>query len=57
MKKLKVKEVSEPALLTDMFPHSIPPHVVFDGTIKEHLPEHYKKAEEEGHLVYIHHEE
>ncbi len=37
MKKLKIKEVSEPALLADMFPHSTPPHVVFDGTIREEL--------------------
>ena len=25
--------------------------------VKEHLPEQYKKAAEEGHLVYTHHEE
>ena len=37
MEKLKVKEVSEPVLLSDMFPHSAPPHVVFDGTFHEEL--------------------
>jgi hypothetical protein len=25
--------------------------------VKEHLPEEYKKAEDEERLVYIHHEE
>ena len=35
MKKLKVKEVSEPVLLTDIFPHETPPHIVFEGPIHE----------------------
>jgi len=29
----KMKEVSEPVLLADMFPHSMPPHIVFDEPI------------------------
>ncbi len=33
----KVKEVSEPVLLTDMFPHVTPPHILFDGPISEEL--------------------
>lgn len=37
MKKLKIREVSEPSLLSDMFPHSAPPHVVFDGPLHEEL--------------------
>jgi isopropylmalate/homocitrate/citramalate synthase len=33
----KLKEVSEPNLLTEMFPHVAPPHVVFDAPIYEEL--------------------
>ena len=35
MKKSKMKDVSEPNMLTDMFPHSIPPRTVFDEPIHE----------------------
>jgi len=28
---MKIKEVSEPVLLVDMFPHDTPPHIVFEG--------------------------
>ena len=31
----KMREVSEPVLLADMFPHSAPPHIVFDEPIHE----------------------
>ncbi len=37
MDELKLKEVSEPALLSDMFPHSMPPHVVFEGELHEEM--------------------
>ena len=37
MKKLNLKEVAEPNLLTDVFPHEIPPHIIFDGPITEQL--------------------
>jgi len=33
----KIKEVSEPNLFTDIFPHVAPPHVVFDAPIYEEL--------------------
>ncbi len=33
----KLKEVSEPALFTDMFPHIMPPHIVWDGPIIEEI--------------------
>lgn len=34
---MKLKEVSEPVLFTDTFPHSTPPHIVFDAPIYEEL--------------------
>ncbi len=34
---MEIKEVSEPVLLTDVFPHITPPHIVFDGPMKEEL--------------------
>ena len=34
---MKLKEVSEPVLFTDMFPHSTPPHITFDEPISEEL--------------------
>jgi isopropylmalate/homocitrate/citramalate synthase len=37
MEEIKLKEVSEPVLLSDMFPHSTPPHVVFEGELHEEL--------------------
>ena len=37
MKQMKVKEISEPRLFSDMFPHKTPPHIVFDTTIQEEL--------------------
>jgi len=37
MKKLKVKEVSEPILLSDVFSHEEPPHIVFDAPVREEL--------------------
>jgi isopropylmalate/homocitrate/citramalate synthase len=46
--KLKVREVSEPNLLADMFPHVAPPHVVFDSPIVENL---------DGETVTIHPQE
>ena len=33
----KMKEVSEPVLFTDVFPHSMPPHIVFEDSIHEEL--------------------
>jgi len=36
-KSLAVKEVSEPVLFSDMFPHSAPPHVTFDSAITEEI--------------------
>ncbi len=33
----KIKEVSEPNLMQDMFPHVLPPHIVFDEPITEHV--------------------
>jgi isopropylmalate/homocitrate/citramalate synthase len=41
----KIKEVSEPNLLTDVFPHSTPPHIAFDGPIHEEF---------DGAMVTIH---
>ena len=32
---MKIREVSEPNLLSDMFPHTRPPHIVFDAPIHE----------------------
>jgi len=32
-----MKEVSEPVLLTEVFPHVTPPHIVFDGPIQEEV--------------------
>ncbi len=32
-----LKEVSEPVLFSEMFPHVTPPHIVFDGPISEQL--------------------
>jgi len=34
---MRIKEVSEPVLLTDVFPHETPPHIAFDGPISEDL--------------------
>jgi len=45
MGKLKVKEVSEPNLFSDIFPHVAPPHIAFDGPICEEF---------EGETVAIH---
>ena len=33
----KLKEVSEPVLLADVFPHTMPPHIVFEEPIREDL--------------------
>jgi len=33
----KLKEVSEPVLFTDVFPHSMPPHIAFEDPIREEL--------------------
>ena len=33
----KIKEISEPALFSDMFPHTMPPHIVFEGPIQEEM--------------------
>ncbi len=33
----KIKEVSEPVLFTDVFPHTMPPHIVFDDPIHAEL--------------------
>jgi isopropylmalate/homocitrate/citramalate synthase len=35
MKKYVLKEISEPVLFSDMFPHTMPPHIVFDSPIYE----------------------
>ena len=32
-----IREVSQPALLADVFPHTMPPHIVFDGPVQEPL--------------------
>ncbi len=45
MESKKLKEVSEPNLIADIFPHSIPPHTVFDGMILEEF---------DGETVEIH---
>ena len=45
MKRLKIKEVSEPNLLTEMFPHVTPPHIVFDEPVREEF---------DGETVTIH---
>ena len=37
MKKLKLKDVPEPNLFTDMFSHTIPPHIRFEDKITETL--------------------
>ena len=37
MQKSQLKEVAEPNLLTNMFPHDVPPHVCFDGPVSEQL--------------------
>ena len=37
MKRRELKEASRPNLFTDRFPHSIPPHIVFDGPVTEQL--------------------
>jgi isopropylmalate/homocitrate/citramalate synthase len=34
---MKIRDVSEPNLLTEMFPHTMPPHIVFDSPITEEL--------------------
>ena len=34
---MKIHDVSEPNLLTDMFPHTMPPHIVFDGPVTEEI--------------------
>ena len=33
----KIKEVSEPVLFTDVFPHTMPPHIVFEDAIPVEL--------------------
>ena len=33
--RFTIREVSEPRLFTDVFPHVTPPHIVFDGPIRE----------------------
>ena len=33
----KIKEVSEPVLFADVFPHTMPPHIVFEDPIHEEL--------------------
>jgi isopropylmalate/homocitrate/citramalate synthase len=43
--KTKVREVSEPNLLRDMFPHVEPPHIVFDEPVLEQF---------DGETVQIH---
>ena len=37
MKKLEIKEVSQPNLFENMFPHEIPPHIVFDEPVTERI--------------------
>jgi len=37
MDRQVIKEISEPNLLADRFPHTVPPHIVFDGQISEEL--------------------
>ncbi|KPK76723.1 MAG: hypothetical protein AMJ79_05635 [Phycisphaerae bacterium SM23_30] len=37
MEKIELKEVNEPNLLSDIFPHITPPHITFDGPITEQL--------------------
>ena len=37
MKQMKLKEISEPRLFSDVFPHTIPPHIVFDGSMTEEV--------------------
>lgn len=34
---MKISEVSEPELFCDMFPHEIPPKILFDGIISENM--------------------
>ncbi len=37
MKKLEIKEVEKPNLFEEIFPHEIPPHIVFDQKITEEI--------------------
>ena len=37
MERLPLKEVSEPNLMEDVFPHVVPPRVMFDGPVSEGL--------------------
>ncbi|MBN2376561.1 MAG: hypothetical protein JXD22_09175 [Sedimentisphaerales bacterium] len=37
MKKMEITEIKEPNLLEDIFPHEMPPHIVFDGSVTEQL--------------------
>ena len=37
MEKKQLKEVSKPNLLLDIFPHDLPPRIVFDGPLVEQL--------------------
>ena len=37
MKKLEITEIPEPNLFPNEFPHTMPPHVVFDQTVSEEL--------------------
>ena len=35
MKRMEITEIPEPNLFADMFPHEMPPHVVFDDVVTE----------------------
>ncbi len=37
MKEYPLKNVDQPNLIEDMFPHSLPPRIMFDGTIVEEI--------------------
>ncbi len=37
MKKRKLEELDRPNMFEDMFPHAMPPHVIFDGPINEQI--------------------
>ena len=37
MKKIELEEVAQPNLLSGMFPHTTPPHIVFEDQIQEEL--------------------
>ena len=37
MEKIELIEPAEPNLLTDVFPHDTPPHIIFDGPITEQM--------------------